>query len=58
MASLFIFEEASDGNEYLQSLEQYDLPKEYVKPMYDHSDVNEEGDHGAISRNLLNILNT
>ncbi|WP_078409906.1 iron-containing redox enzyme family protein [Priestia abyssalis] len=53
MASLYIFEEASDGNEYLQSLEQYDLPKEYIKPMYDHSDVNEDGDHGAISRNLL-----
>ncbi|GAB1786775.1 iron-containing redox enzyme family protein [Priestia aryabhattai] len=53
MASLFIFEEASDGNEYLESLKMYDLPENYIKPMYDHSDVNEDGDHGAISRNLL-----
>ncbi len=53
MASLFIFEEASDGNEYLASLEQYNLPKEYIKPMYDHSDVNEDWGHGAVSRNLL-----
>lgn len=53
MASLFVFEEASDGNEYLESLKSYNLPEGYIKPMYDHSDVNDNGDHGAISRNLL-----
>lgn len=51
MGCLFVFEGTQDiGDAYIHQLEQYDLPAEFLRGQSVHNDVNNAGDHGAVSR--------
>ncbi|WP_227744088.1 iron-containing redox enzyme family protein [Burkholderia gladioli] len=53
MGCLFVFEGTQDiGDAYIRQLEQYDLPPEFLRGQSVHNDVNNAGDHGAVSRLL------
>nr|WP_236588247.1 iron-containing redox enzyme family protein [Tumebacillus amylolyticus] len=51
MASLFIFEgTAMEGNDYVQALDVYEMPREFSIHQAAHNNINTEGDHGNVSR--------
>ncbi|AJK50119.1 iron-containing redox enzyme family protein [Burkholderia plantarii] len=53
MGCLFVFEGTQDiGDAYIQQIGQYDLPPEFLHGQAVHNEVNNAGDHGAVSRLL------
>jgi len=51
MGCLFVFEGTNEiGDAYIEQLEKYDLPKEFLRGQTVHNEVNNEGSHGAVSR--------
>lgn len=51
MGCLFVFEGTREiGDGYIRSLSRYDLPAEFVKGQAVHNDINNDGDHGFITR--------
>lgn len=57
MACLFVFEGTPEiGNAYIDSLAQYDLPDAFVKGQAVHNDINNEGDHGNVTRDFYAMI--
>lgn len=57
MASLFIWEGTNfESAEYIESLEEYDFPKEFANNQKTHSDINIEGEHGNVSREFFSQI--
>ncbi|MGK3959948.1 iron-containing redox enzyme family protein [Sorangium sp. So ce118] len=57
MGCLFVFEGTREiGDSYIESLSKYDLPEEFVKGQSIHNDINNDGDHGNISRDFYAMI--
>ena len=57
MASLFLYEgNASEGHDYIEALEKYGLPKEFVAQQGVHNDINVEGEHGNVTREFFSLI--
>jgi pyrroloquinoline quinone (PQQ) biosynthesis protein C len=57
MAVLFIFEgKPWEEDIYIKSLEQYDVPDDFVTYQRIHSEINQKGEHGLVSRELFKTI--
>lgn len=54
-AALFLFEQPYPefNDAFVERCQALDMPKEFYKPIIDHSTINEEGEHDDITRVLL-----